>query len=120
MFPRPVSTVFRIYTILHDKAFSILRGVNNRHGKADVPSIPMKEQIEAPVFRSVMNLLHMGSVFPVTEKIFPVPVIWIGKNISFEIHVKLLPKSCSIVFRDCFTDGNRVFHFATSKKDSEG
>ena len=65
--------------------------------------------IAAPVLRSIMNLLHMGSAFRITEKIFSVPVIWIGENISFEIHVKLIPKSCSIIFRDCFTDGNWVF-----------
>ena len=53
----------------------------------------------------------------VAEKIRAVRVAGVGKNIPFEIGVKLLPKGRGIRFRDRFTDGAM---FIPPEVDSEG
>ena len=65
----------------------------------------------AAILRPIMYLLHMRPVFGITEEVFSVLVLRVWKDIPNKIDSKLLPKHSNILFRDCFTDGNLVFHF---------
>ena len=49
------------------------------------------------------------------EKVFKLVGVGVGENVPLVIGVKLLPKCGNVVFRDCFTDGDSVFHLISSK-----
>ena len=74
----------------------------------------MEEQEKAPILGSAMYFHHMFVIFR-TKKILQVLMIGIWENIPLMIGMKLLPKDGNFLLCDCFTDGNWVFHFISSR-----
>ena len=109
-----VPAKLRIDAVFHDEALAVLGSEEHGHGKSDIPSVPPEEQEEAAILRSAVNF-HHAVMIPGAEKVFKFVVIGVGENVPLVIGMKLLPKGSNIVFRDCFTDGDSVFHLVSSK-----
>ena len=58
-----IASEFRVDAEFHDKALSILGSENHRQCKANVLSVPLKEQIIAVVLRPVVNVFNLRTVF---------------------------------------------------------
>ena len=108
-----VPAELRIDTVFHDEALAILEREDHRHGESNILSVPLKKQEEAAVLWSAVNFHHVVIILG-TKKAFQFACIRMGKNVPPVIGMKLFPESGNIVFRDCFTDGDPVFHLISS------
>ena len=109
-----VTPELRVNAEFHNEALAVLRSEDYRHSKTDVLPIPVEEQEVAAILRPAMNLHHVIVILR-TKEVFKILVVGIGKDVPLVVDVKLLPKDSNIGFRDCFTDGNLVFHLHSSR-----
>lgn len=92
-----IASEFRVDAEFHDKALSILGSENHRQCKANVLSVPLKEQIIAVVLRPVVNVFNLRTVFRIIQKMLEAFVLRVRKNITLVVAVKR-PKRRSIGF----------------------
>ena len=109
-----VPAKLRIDAVFHDETLAVLGSEEHGHGKSDIPSVPPEEQEEAAILWAAVNFHYAVMIFG-AEKVFKLVVIGVGENVLLMIGMKLLPKCGNVVFRDCFTDGDLVFHLISSK-----
>ena len=109
-----VSAIFWVDAVFHQKAFSVLRREDDRHGEADLLPVPDKKQKIRAVLRPAPDLHHVPVIFRADE-VFPLTTARFCKNVPRIVAIQLLPKTRDVRIRDCFADGDLVLHVVSSK-----